>query len=223
MKKIILIAIFAFSVTFTSNAQKLGFGVEAGGNLSNIYTEIPTAKSTSDFKLGYQAGFFANYSITENLFIKAHLLFFTKGSYNKDESTLLGVTTSSTWETSPMYINLPVVVGFGFDLGGIKPYVNAGVYLAYGVGGKQTLETKVGNIENTYSTDFFISNTDNNMKEYFDSHDAFDFGARLGAGIVFSDKYIIELNYDLGLIDIAPKDNLLKNNNSLSLTLGYKF
>ena len=39
MKKLFLLAVIAISVTFTANAQKLGFGVELGGNLSNIYGE----------------------------------------------------------------------------------------------------------------------------------------------------------------------------------------
>ena len=215
MKKLFLLAVIAISVTFTANAQKLGFGVELGGNLSNIYGETTilgnTAKETSDFKLGYQVGAFVDYSITENLFAKAHLLFFTKGGKDVVELGSMKTTTSS----NPMYISLPVVVGFGFDLGGIKPFVNAGVYAAYAIGGKTTTNVKgspLGVADGETSLDFFDKNTDK-----------FDFGARFGAGLEFNQKFIVELNYDLGLLDYASSDNAVMKNNALSLTLGYKF
>ena len=73
------------------------------------------------------------------------------------------------------------------------------------------------------TTDFFIDNIENTLANYFHSHDAFDFGARVGIGLEFTNKYLVEINYDLGLIDIAPKDNILKKNNALSLTFGYRF
>lgn len=215
MKKLFLVAVLAFGVTLTASAQKLGFGVELGGNLSNIHSEATvlnsTVKETTDMKLGFQVGAFADYSITDNLFVKAHLLFITKGG--KDVVELGSMKTTIT--NNPMYITLPVVAGFGFEFGGIKPFVNAGVYAAYGVTGKRTTKVEgsplgIANGEN--SSDFFNDNTD-----------AFDFGVRVGAGVEFSKQFIIEFNYDLGLFDYASSDNYIAKNNTLSLTLGYRF
>lgn len=211
MKKLFLVAVLAFGVTLTTSAQKLGFGVELGGNLSNIHSEATvlssTVKETTDMKLGFQVGAFADYSITDNLFVKAHLLFITKGG--KDVVEVGSIKTTTT--NNPMYIALPVVAGFGFDLGGMKPFVNAGVYAAYGIGGKVT--TKVtGPVETENSVDFFGDNVD-----------GFDFGVRVGAGVEFSKQFIIEFNYDLGLFDYASSDNYIAKNNTLSLTLGYRF
>lgn len=212
MKKIIFVALVALGFAFTANAQKIGYGVQLGGNLSGISEDPETADLST--KLGFQVGGFVDYSLTKALFLKANVLFITKGaSY---EETTMGAKVSLTM--NPMYIQVPIVIGYGYNISNnFKIYANVGPYIAFGIGGKTTTEISgTGtSLDGETSEDFF---TDDVSK--------FDFGARLGLGVELNKKFIIGFDYDLGLLNMNTGDNsddYSVKNYTMGLTLGYKF
>jgi len=212
MKKFIFVALIALGFAFSANAQKVGFGVQLGGNLSGISEDPETADLST--KLGFQLGGFIDYSLTKDFFLKGGLLFITKGaSY---EETNSGAKVSLTM--NPMYIQVPIVIGYGFNVSdNFKIYANVGPYIAYGLGGKVTTEISgTGTVlDGETSADFF---TDDVSK--------FDFGARLGLGIELNKKIIIGFDYDLGLLNMNTGDNsddYSVKNYTMGLTLGYRF
>jgi len=212
MKKIIFVALLALGFAFSANAQKIGYGVQLGGNLSGI-SQDPEAIDLST-KLGFQVGGFVDYSFANNLFLKANVLFVTKGaSY---EGTIMGAKVNLTM--NPMYIQVPIVIGYGFNVGdNFKIYANVGPYIAYGIGGKTTTEISgTGTSEDgETSEDFFTTDVSK-----------FDFGARLGLGVEIYKSFIIGFDYDLGLSNMNTASNsgdYSVKNYTMGLTLGYRF
>lgn len=212
MKKFIFVALIALGFAFSANAQKIGFGVQLGGNLSGI-SEDPKTLDLST-KLGFQLGGFVDYSLTKDLFLKGGVLFITKGA-TKEETISPGKANITL---NPMYIQVPIVIGYGFNVSdNFKIYANVGPYIAYGIGGKATTEISGTNsvFDGETSEDFFTTDVSK-----------FDFGARLGLGIELNKKFIIGFDYDLGLLNMNTGDNSsdysLKNY-TMGLTLGYRF
>ncbi|MFA7132744.1 MAG: outer membrane beta-barrel protein, partial [Bacteroidales bacterium] len=81
MKKIILTTVLALGIAFSSNAQNLGYGILLGGNVSGI-TESPDQLYLGS-KFGFQIGGFADYYFSDNVYLKANLMFITKGARNE--------------------------------------------------------------------------------------------------------------------------------------------
>ena len=125
------------------------------------------------------------------------------------------------------YVELPLnfvykaLVGNGYFLLGFGPYV------AYGIGGKATYEGGAASVE-----------TDIEFKKEVDSGDPlttvymkpFDAGANLFFGYELPAGLFLQLNTQLGLLDIKPEDNRItgENNSTLKntgygLSLGYRF
>lgn len=162
--------------------------------------------------MGFQIGGFIDYSITDNLFVRANLLFITKGASRDFE--MLGITTKTTM--NPMYLQLPILIGYGFDItDSFKLYANIGPYFAYGLGGKTTTKISGSVIDSKNDIDYFNDNNSN-----------FDFGARFGIGIELIKSIIIEFDYDLGLTNLntsSTSDDYSSKNYTMGLTIGYKF
>ena len=215
MKKlsmILALSVAFFMGTKTYAQEGLSFGVKVGGNFSNF--------SGSDFsdeldsKLGFQLGLTAEYGLSDNLFIGSGLEFTTKGARAKEE---LGPVTMKT-SINPMYLQLPVHIGFKFEVAnGVNLLAEVGPYAAFGIGGKSKVTIKIGDEKETEKNNFFGSEDEGGAKR-------FDFGVGGAIGAEFG-KVVVKAGYDLGLADISrfdDGDNKVKNGN-LFLTLGFKF
>lgn len=222
MKKIILFALFALGVTFSSNAQKLGYGFQLGGNISGI-REQPEQLYLGT-KFGFQLGGFVDYYIAEKIYTKANLIFITKGARN--EATALGLNIYT--DINPMYLQLPIVIGYSFNLNkDINLDISFGGYLSLGIAGKSKSEIN-GNGANdrNVSINYFDETNDADLV-YLGNNNRFDSGLRFGAGINVNKLLFISLDYDLGLKNIYNDKNIntyyAKENYTIGLTLGYRF
>jgi len=170
------------------------FGVKAGVNLSTFGGDMKNTKST--FK--YQVGITADIALTNNLYVLTGLDFQTKGSKYSPKS-------APNIKYNPMYLSIPAHLGYKFELlPGTKLVINAGPYIAYGIGGKAKGD---GNSEKIFG--------DNRFKRL-------DYGVGGGIGFEFG-KFCVNGGYDLGLANVSDvKGNKIKNRNAY-LTLGYKF
>lgn len=186
-------------------AQGVRIGVKAGGNLSSVnYSEkVEGLKS----KPGFQLGVTADYQLAGNLLLLSGLEIVQKGWKLEVNSEYSRVKTTA----SPLYLQLPVHIGYKIDLGAVQLVPQAGPYIAYGLGGKASYDDE----DQSDKSDYF--GKENNVKRL-------DFGIGAGIGVEFG-KIGVNLGYDLGLANIIDKKEGTESikNASLFLNLGYKF
>lgn len=189
MKKGFLFMCLAlFSVV--SFAQISSWNIKAGMNLSNFGGD-PDMNAKVGLKFG--GGF--DYAVNQTFSIQPSLFFSTKGAKKSPVTANLA------------YLELPVMAAAHFNVADDKNIVlSAGPYLAYGIGGKTSIEEDGV----TGSVDSF---GDNRFKR-------FDAGLGLGVALELN-KFIIGLEGQLGLTNIADGGDA--KNQNFSIVLGYKF
>lgn len=191
-------------VTVNAQNKPITFGVKAGLNLSNFSGDI----EDTDPKLGFNVGVTADYAITNEVYLLTGLEFTMKGS--KADGYIAGEKV--TEKTNPMFLQLPVHVGYKFSVTDeTKIVLHAGPYVGYGIGGKIKYEVKENGVKNSVDYDFFGK----------DRFKRFDFGLGLGAGAEFG-KIGVGLGWDFGLTSLSRGDDKVRTMNGY-LTLGYKF
>lgn len=185
-----LIALICSALQVNAQDKPVTFGVKAGVNLSTLGADLKESK----YVFRYQAGITADIALCENLYLMTGLDFQAKGA------KLDGV------KYNPMYLQLPVTVGYKFDLGyNTRLVLNAGPYLAYGIGGK----TKGGEAgsRKLFKDDIFTR---------------LDYGVIGGVGIEL-DMFTVSAGYDLGLGNISDVAGTKARNRNVYLTVGVKF
>lgn len=191
---------------FNSYAQELPltWSVKAGINLSNSSLDVESGLDKKA-KVGFQVGVAADYVIADGFCLQSGLFFTTKGSKYEEKAD----NEKATVTFNQLYLQLPVMAAYKIPVApGIRIAFNAGPYLAYGIGGK--IKTKITG-ESDEKEDTF---GDPGLKR-------FDFGLGAGVGAEF-DRILVNLNYELGLVDISRGSSEYKNRNA-SLTVGYRF
>jgi hypothetical protein len=195
-RTVFLLAVLLTTAATTVWSQGLQFGVKAGLNVS-------TLTGDGDFK--YKPGFVVGVTLDAPLASDVYLLTGLELSQKGAKQELLGIKAS----TSPLYIQLPVKVGYKIEIADGTYFVpQAGPYVAYGVGGKSSIAG--------IKTDAF--GDDGTFKN-------FDFGLGVGFGLDL-DHFNLTIGYDIGLTNIAKDIPLIKyseKNGNLFVTLGYKF
>lgn len=216
MKRRLLIAILAMlAMTGVSKAQRYDgtlhdyetnnglysvyFGVRAGVVTSDIEGSkslLKDSKNRTSFNLGVVAGF----ELTESmpLFAEVGLSYVQKGG-----KTPKGAAVQYNYHVN--YFEVPVVLKYIAKVSDditVQPLV--GVWAALGAGG----HTEVAGIKT-------LSFSDNLFKKT-------DAGIRVGCGVTYQ-QYILELDYDYGLVNMAHKALGTSRTSSAYLTLGMNF
>ncbi|MBP6430015.1 MAG: PorT family protein [Bacteroidales bacterium] len=229
MKRFILVSFLIIGIAFSSNAQsssaeKFGYGILFGGNISGI-RENPDQLYLGS-KLGFQVGGFADYYFSDNVYIKGDLILIRKGAHN--EARALGVKIYN--DINPMYFQLPIVFGYSFNsTKDININLELGGFVALGIAGKsQSRFTIEGQptLDRNVSISYF-KDTDDEENLYLGNNNRFDYGLRFGIGIDVNKLVFLSANYDLGLANVYNNKmingNYSKYNYTVGLTLGYRF
>ncbi len=211
------------------------FSLKAGANFSNAVVETEYSMTGKPGqKLGYQVGVTAEYSPKGLLYFGTGLSFTNKGAkFSGAESWIGGSNPPVTnWEktTNQAYLQIPLTIGYYFPVSNeTKISVNAGPYLAYGVGGKETVKTHTTPSEAKADEKFTYNTFDKNNNETYSPFNIarMDYGAALGVGLRHK-KFIIGFDYEMGLMNIFEMDQShisslsgkYKNRN-MALTVGY--
>jgi len=203
-----LILIFILSVTMAFSqgpaGSKTSFAVLGGVNLQNLNgKDVNGNKLENDMLIGFHAGVNLQLPVAPEFYFQPGLMFTTKGA------------KISTTSYKLSYIELPLnfvykaLVGNGYFMLGFGPYV------AYGIGGTD-IEFKTT-----------VESGDSDAIKYFKP---FDTGANLFFGYELPAGLFIQLNTQLGLLNINPEDNRITGDNKSSvkntgygLSLGYRF
>lgn len=217
---IFIFTLFISSVMAQSNAPgKTSFAVLGGVNLQNLNGENSNGtKLENDLILGYHFGVNAQIPVAPEFYFQPGLQFSTKGAKN----TVSALT--STYKLS--YIELPLnfvykgLLGKGYFLMGLGPYV------AYGVNGKAIFEG--GSITSESKIEFKneVVSGDPVTTVYIKPFDA---GGNIFFGYEMAGGLFLQLNAQLGMINIKPDNYLFPDesstlkNTGYGLSLGYRF
>ncbi|MBR8763668.1 hypothetical protein IX335_000883 [Porphyromonas levii] len=213
MKKIIFAALVSSLFAIGAMAQsRPGIIVSAGYQGSKV-TGFDNAKIASGARAGVAIDVPVLTSGTMQLSVQPGLNFSMKGVDYGDKEKV---------SNSCYYVDLPILANLRFDVDSrLNAFVNAGPYLAYGVGGS----AKYGDKSKSYNP--FKKTTI--LGKEVGGLNAFDWGLQVGAGVEYS-RVMLTVGTQVGFYDITPNIEILgfkagtKNNNtSFFVTLGYRF
>lgn len=209
MKKtfFIVASLFVFGAAYA----QISIGPKAGVNLSTI-----TGKnSLNDKKLlpGFNVGAVANIGINGIFSIQPELSFSQQGY--RFGGTILDAPATVTQTFN--YINLPVLAKATFGEGNVRGYVNAGPYLGYMTGGKNTVAFE--DSKSSEKIDFANQSELNRL----------DFGIAAGGGALFKagrGDLMLDVRYQVGLTTVS--DDVIfeagrDTNSVLGVSVGYLF
>jgi len=218
----ILIFTLTGSMAFAqgTGVSKTSFAVLGGVNLQNLNgKDMSGNKLENDMLIGFHAGVNIQLPVAPEFYFQPGLMFSTKGAKNTE-----GVLTN-TYKLS--YVELPLnfvykaPVGSGYFMLGFGPYV------AYGIGGKAIYEGGAATIENDIEFKKEVESGDPFTTVYVKPFDA---GANLFFGYELPAGLFLQLNTQLGLLDINPEDSRITGDNKsilkntgYGLSLGFRF
>ena len=166
-------------------------------NFSNM-TKFENTKALPGFQLGVGM----DYGFSENWSLQSGLMISSKGWKVKEGDI------KNTYR--PIYLDIPILAAYKFNISdNTKFVINAGPYLAFGLGGKAKYE----------------GGEDDKMfdKEGWDMS-RFDLGIQYGIGLEISEHYLINLTGQNGFIcpwDVEDGDK--PKNMTFSIGVGYRF
>lgn len=208
--------LFTAMISFGAVAAKAQttFGVRAGVNFQNVNGENATGDDL-DYKLktGFHIGVNAEVPIAPEFYIQPGLLFSTKGAdFDDGDDTKLNVS----------YLEVPINFLYKPELGTGKLLLGVGPYFGFGVGGKLKSDNGDADINFTNEVDAGSPMDEFPMRR-------FDAGGNLLFGYEFSNKFSIQLNAQLGMVNFAPdieglpdSDAKMKNT-GFGISVGYRF
>lgn len=226
MKKLIALALCAGLFT-TGKSQKVY--VQGGVNFANISTSTSGATEKNNMLTSFNAGIMGRSNAAEPIALEAGLLLQGRGA--KADTYISSSTDDNYIKTklNPLYLEIPVNLVVRLPLESKNNiFVNAGPYVAMGIGGKSKVETKfLGTVTNsTYDIQFNNDNPSTTEEENarYDRLKRFDYGVNVGAGFDLG-KVLIKANYALGLAKIhsTETNNSSDNKNkyrTVSVSLG---
>ncbi len=205
MKKFRFTALIVMLAVVTGVSAQLNLGIKGGVNMSNYYGDELTEKNV---KIGFHVGLAADYEFIPGSALQTGLFFTTKGLKTEDTNW------DAEYSENLMYLQLPVHYAYKMDVTpGTRIVFHAGPYVAYGIGGKRN--ASIGNIDAEWDVDNIFGDA---MTQY----KPFDAGLGLGVGAEFG-PILVDLGWDMGLVNISNADNGDIKNQNAYLSVGYKF
>ncbi len=207
MMSLAIIAVL-FSVTTFAQSSKPSVGIRAGVNFSTIDNKDEAYKN--ELMTGFNAGLNVEIPLGSSFYVQPGVLYSTKGVRYTDKSNFrLG------------YLEVPLNFIYKPALGSSNLLLGFGPYAAWGVRGR-TQNSTGDKVDIDYDADYNPLVPATMIKR-------FDAGGNLLAGIEFANKISLQLNGQLGLINIhkASDDNtpddLKWKNTSWGVSLGFRF
>ena len=192
-----MLCIFAFTAIELS-AQETRFGLKGGATFYKGTIEVGLSgfniESTSDAKLGFAGGIFAEFPLNDFISIQPEVLYMQKNSKESDDFFDTGFDDFDDFDdesasTNLSYIDVPLLLKLNVPLdGNIQPYIAAGPFVGYLLDAKAKVE-----------------GDEEDLKEFMKD---INYGVIFAAGINFG-KIGVEFRYDMGLANIFDEDALL--------------
>lgn len=195
MKKFLMTAVLGMFAL--AGFSQVKWDARVGMNFSNM-TKFENTKALPGFQLGVGM----DYGFSENWSLQSGLMISSKGWKYKEEGEKMTFR--------PIYLDIPILAAYKFNISdNTKFVINAGPYLAFGLGGK----AKYGDV------DYKLFKSDEGDWKRF------DLGIQYGIGLELSDHYLINLTGQNGFIcpwDTEEGEDKCKNM-TFSIGVGYRF
>jgi Outer membrane protein beta-barrel domain len=216
---IILLLSASLGLAQSTERAKTSFAILGGAGFQNFNgKDYSGDKLKNTMILGYHAGINVQIPIVPEFYFQPGLLFSTKGSKKS------GVILTNTYKLS--YIELPLNFVYKGLLGNGYILVGFGPYIGYAIGGKVITTGGSGSLETKIVFKNVVELGDPLLVHYFKALDA---GGNIFAGYEMANGIFIQLNTQLGMLNIKPEDKLLPGskatvrNTSYGISLGYRF
>lgn len=218
MKKLLTITIIILisSMWSVSHAQVRG-GFKMGVDFSNFKWDVGNQSVNDEFDtkrlITPRIGFILEVGIVENLFIQTGVFGAAKGFRFKDTRTISNVDYDSKEYQFLATIDVPVNVGYKFDLGDVKLFGMLGPSLSYGI--YTTLLYKAnGEYDNDHQS------VGNSVDDEFKP---LNFGINFEGGVEV-DRFQFTAFYTQGLSDLSNVPDMMTiKTNVFGLTAAMKF
>lgn len=200
MRKLSMLLLAAiFSLPSVLYAQKVNVGVTAGASLTNIHISSDDISISPDIRVGLTAGVIADVPIAELFSFQPALNYVQKGA--KVKMSDIDYESKLTLH----YVEVPLNILYKPAMQKVQFFVGAGPSFAVALSGKEK-ETENGNTT-TYKYKFGNNPDEHDMRRM-------DFGANFITGIETKTGFLVAVNYNLGLSNVAPgssDDSTIKN------------
>ena len=204
MKKLKFTLLTVALMVATIASAQVSLGIKGGLNMSNM---VGDEIDDNNMKLGFHVGLAGDYEFAPNAALQTGLYFTTKG-YKYD-------TDNTEYTENLMYLQLPIHFAYKVDASpGSRIVFHAGPYLAYGIGGERNLKSGEW-LDATWDVDDIFGDESHQYKP-------FDAGLGLGVGAELG-SFLLDLGWDLGLVNISNMDNAKVRNQNAYLSVGYRF
>lgn len=221
-KQFSLILIFTLFVA-TAMAQigstgKTSFAILGGVNFQNLNGEDNSGNNLkNELIIGYHAGVNVQFPVAPEFYFQPGLQFSTKGAESVSALT-------PSYKLS--YIEMPLNFVYKGQLGNGFIMVGLGPYVAYGISGKATYELGTVTSESDIEFKKEVVLGDPLLAVYVKPFDA---GGNIFFGYEMAGGLFLQMNAQLGMINIRPENYLFPDDNSTlkntgyGLSLGYRF
>ncbi|WP_278454542.1 porin family protein [Phocaeicola plebeius] len=198
MKKFLMTAVLGMFAL--AGFSQVKWDAKVGMNFSNM-TKFDDTKALPGFNLGVGM----DYGFSENWSLQSGLMISSKGYKVKDYA-----------KVRPIYLDIPILAAYKFNISdNTKFVINAGPYLAFGLGGKCKFD-EGGDYK-------LFKGEDGEDAEY----SRFDLGIQYGIGLEIGDHYLVNLTGQNGFISPFDYpdgyDGDKPKNMTFSIGVGYRF
>lgn len=198
MKKFLMTAVLGMFAL--AGFSQVKWDARVGMNFSNM-TKAEGTKALPGFNLGVGM----DYGFSENWSLQSGLMISSKGYKIKDYS-----------KDRPIYLDIPILAAYKFNINdNTKFVINAGPYLAFGLGGKCKFD-EGGDYK-------LFKGEDGEDAEY----SRFDLGIQYGIGLEIGEHYLVNLTGQNGFISPFDYpdgyDGDKPKNMTFSIGVGYRF
>lgn len=217
------VLIFFLSATFAvaqvNTNARTSFAILGGVNFQNLNGKnFNGDKLENDLILGYHAGVNAQIPIAPEFYFQPGLMYTTKGA--KNTSGAFTGTYNLSYVEVPLNLVYKALLGNGYFMLGFGPYV------AYGIGGKYTGAAGSASLKSDIVFQNVVEAGDPLTTPYLKALDA---GGNIFVGYEMPAGIFLQLNTQLGMLNINPEyksittDNSSLKNTGFGLSLGYRF
>lgn len=198
MKKFLMTAVLGMFAL--AGFSQVKWDAKVGMNFSNM-TKFDDTKALPGFNLGVGM----DYGFSENWSLQSGLMISSKGYKVMDYA-----------KVRPIYLDIPILAAYKFNISdNTKFVINAGPYLAFGLGGKCKFD-EGGDYK-------LFKGEDGEDAEY----SRFDLGIQYGIGLEIGDHYLVNLTGQNGFISPFDYpdgyDGDKPKNMTFSIGVGYRF
>lgn len=232
--------LFAVLLLLSSQAgfAQFRYGFELGGAYNKMSDDKNVWGATARTKgtFGGTIGVIGDYGLTEHVYVQPGV-FFTMKSNKETAATSLNLNIPvSTFNLSANgsvsmeqnskfnYVEVPINILYKWGQpGGGRFYIGLTPYVAYGIGGKQTVTQDIS-AGVTLVTAFDSSIRNTTTRSFADDsfgHKALDYGFKICEGYEFSSGFFFRAEFGLGLTNLSNYPDAKCHNMGFGLQLGY--